>query len=124
MSLQPKGHKSPAVHISDVQLWRKVVLPDRLSESLVHTRDGLRNPSQLPETGAKRDLLEHGEDPTQIHTTTASDKGRVSVNDSVMKRHASSLLVFSGQGLETLGFFGAPFNRVPSKQCLLCLALV
>ena len=102
----------------DVQLWRKV--PNSF-ESLVHTHDGLRNPSQLPETGAKRDLLEHGKYPAQIHTTTASNKGLVSVNDSVMKRHASSLLVFSGHELKQMG---APLIRVPSKQRPLCLALV
>ena len=121
MYLQPKGHKSPAVRWSDAQLWRKV--PNR-SESLVHTHDGLRTPSQLPETGAKRDLLEHGKHPTQIHTTTASNEGLVSVNDSVMKRHASSLLVFSGYGFEMLAFVSAPLIRVPSKQRPLCLALV
>ena len=130
MRWQPKGRESPTEVISDIQLWKKV--PSR-SESSIHTHDGLRTPPQLPETGAKRDLLEHGEDSTQIHTTTASNKGLVSVNGSVIKRNASLLLVFSGCVLNRRALIRAPFSRgpstppfgrVPSKQRPLYLALV
>ena len=116
MCLKPKGQKSPGLFMSDIQLWRKI--PNR-SESLIHTHDGLRTPSQLPKTEATRDLLEHEKYPTQIHT--ASTKGLVSVNGNVMKRHASSLLVFSEYGSKRA--YRAPLIRVPSKQCSLCLAL-
>ena len=117
--LQPKGRESPEVVISDIQLWKKI--PSRF-ESLMHTHDGLRNPSQLPETGAKAKFLGRGEIDTQPDTIISSDMGLRSTNSSVNKRHASLLLVFSGYNVKR--YSPSPLIRVPSKQCSLYLALV
>ena len=96
-----------------IQLWRKV--PNQY-ESLVRTHDSPRTKSHQPTTGAKGGSPERGELSTQLDTTTALNMGPESVNGSVMKRHASSLLFFDGlsRGL---------FNRIPRKQCPVCLVL-
>ena len=118
--LHPKGRGSPVVAVSDVQLWRKV---SSRSELDIRAHNVLRTPLQVPEIGGQAESLASSTLATQPNTSIPSDMDPRPMNSSGMKRHASSLLVFSGHST-TPTFCGTLFSRVPSKQRPHCLALV
>ena len=103
-----------------IQLWRKV--PNQY-QSLVRTHDSPRTESHLPKTGAKGGSPERGDFSTQLDTTTASNMGPGSVDGPVMKKYASSLLVFSGNLPRTAALIDRQLISLPRKQHPVCRVL-